>query len=263
MKSRIKFIQSQLNAKGLNAGPEDGIMGRKTLSALDRIDGIPSNWAKQRKVIAFIQLLAQEKGIESGKVDGYWGPQTSFAFDSLQHLLEHDEEPETWRPEDLPETNPNDWPKQTPEAELIRYYGEVNTNQTKIDLPYPHRLSWQMNRTINRFSCHEKVHNSLKRVLTRVRDHYGMDEIKRLRLDLWGGCLNVRKMRGGNRYSMHSWGIALDYDPTRNQLKWGRDKASFAKPEYNKWWEIWEEEGWVSLGRLRNFDWMHVQAAKL
>ncbi|MCZ6673243.1 MAG: M15 family peptidase [Verrucomicrobia bacterium] len=263
MKSRIKFVQGQLNAKGLNAGPEDGIMGHKTLAALDKIDGIPSNWAKQRKVIAFIQLLAQEKGIESCKVDGYWGPQTSFAFESLQHVQDHNEEPERWRPEDLPDANPNDWPKQTPEAELIRYYGQVESNQTKIDLPYPHKLSWQTSRVINRFSCHERVHDGLKKVLTRVRDHYGLDEIKRLRLDLWGGCLNVRKMRGGNRYSMHSWGIALDYDPTRNQLKWGRDKASFAKPEYNKWWEIWEEEGWVSLGRLRNFDWMHVQAAKL
>ena len=105
--------------------------------------------------------------------------------------------------------------------------------------------------------------DSLGRVLAVVLDHYGLDEIKRLRLDLWGGCLNVRKMRGGDRYSMHSWGIALDYDPERNRLKWGRDKASFAKPEYDPWWEAWEQEGWVSLGRQRNFDWMHVQAAKI
>ena len=84
-----------------------------------------------------------------------------------------------------------------------------------------------------------------------------------MRLDLWGGCLNVRKMRGGSRYSMHSWGIAIDYDPGKNRLKWGRDRAAFAKPEYDTWWRLWEEEGWVSLGRTRNFDWMHVQAAKL
>ena len=42
-----------------------------------------------------------------------------------------------------------------------------------------------------------------------------------------------------------------------------RDKATFAKPEYERWWQCWEEEGWLSLGRTRNFDWMHVQAAKL
>jgi len=62
---------------------------------------------------------------------------------------------------------------------------------------------------------------------------------------------------------MHSWGIAVDYDPVKNKLKWGRDKASLPKGEYDMWWKFWEEEGWVSLGRQRNFDWMHVQAAKL
>lgn len=263
MKKRIRFVQRQLNARGLNAGSEDGILGRQTLAALDQVEGIPAGWAKRRKVIAFIQLLAQENGIESGKIDGFWGPQTNFAFESLQHLLEHGEQPAAWRPEDLPDENPYNWPRQTPEAELVRYYGEVNTNQTSIDLPYPHRLSWQKTKVINRFSCHEKVHDSLSRVLSRVLDHYGLEDIQRLRLDLWGGCLNVRKMRGGNRFSMHSWGIALDYDPERNQLKWGRDRAGFAKPEYDMWWKIWEDEGWVSLGRLRNFDWMHVQAAKL
>jgi hypothetical protein len=80
---------------------------------------------------------------------------------------------------------------------------------------------------------------------------------------LFGGCLNVRRMRGGSAWSMHSWGIAFDFDPDRNQLRWGRDRAAFAKPEYNKWFELWEEEGAVSLGRVRNFDWMHVQFARL
>lgn len=263
MKKRIKFVQSHLNARGLDAGPEDGILGAKTLEALNKVEGIPQEWSKQRKVIGFIQLLAKENGIEAGPVDGYWGPQTSFAFESLEYLLEHGEKPKVWRPEEIPDENPNNWPKQTPQEDLIDSYGQVNTNQTRIDLPYPHRLSWKKRTVIHRFSCHEKVHDSLKRVLTRVFEHYGLEEIRRLRLDIWGGCLNVRKMRGGNRYSMHSWGIAVDYDPEHNQLKWGRDRASFARPEYDMWWRYWEEEGWVSLGRQRNFDWMHVQAARL
>jgi hypothetical protein len=55
----------------------------------------------------------------------------------------------------------------------------------------------------------------------------------------------------------------LDFDPSRNKLKWGRDKANLARPEYDAWWEAWETEGWLSLGRERNFDWMHIQAVKL
>ncbi len=230
---------------------------------MNEVKGIPQDWSKKRKAVAFIQLLAKEKNIESGETDGYWGPQTEFAFDSLQQILVEDREPEIWRPEELPDVNPNEWPTQTPEDDIVRFYGDVGENQTRIDLPYPHKLSWNKRKVINSFSCHEKVHDSLHRVLSRVLDSYGLDGIRRLRLDLWGGCLNVRKMRGGTRYSMHSWGIALDYDPERNRLKWGRDRAKFAKPEYTTWWKLWEEEGWVSLGRLRNFDWMHVQAAKL
>jgi hypothetical protein len=36
-----------------------------------------------------------------------------------------------------------------------------------------------------------------------------------------------------------------------------------AQPEYAPFLDLWEAEGFVSLGRARNFDWMHVQAARL
>ena len=48
-----------------------------------------------------------------------------------------------------------------------------------------------------------------------------------------------------------------------NQLRWGKDKAAFARPEYARWFDLWEEEGALSLGRVRNYDWMHVQFARL
>jgi hypothetical protein len=268
-KNIIKFAQEQLNAGGFDAGAEDGIYGDRTLRAVEnafekRGDQAPDGWrkwSKKRKLIAYIQMLCQEKEIEVGKIDGFWGPQTEFAYDSLSHLGEHGRLPEPWRDIEPADENPNAWPRQS-EDQLIRYFGEVGKNQTRIQLPFTHRLSWDKKVRINRFSCHEKVHDSLERVLTRVLDHYGLERIIELRLDLWGGCLNVRRMRGGTKWSMHSWGIALDYDPERNQLKWGRDRAAFARPEYDRWWSFWEEEGWVSLGRSANFDWMHVQAAK-
>ena len=262
-KQVIRFVQAQLNAKGLDAGPEDGLVGPRTLEALNRVEGIPGDWSKTRKAVGFIQLLAKEHAIEAGKLDGYWGPQTDFAFEELQQILVKGGEPEVWRPEDLPDANPNGWPNQAPQENLFQFYGGVGENRTSLELPYPHKLSWNKATVVRRFQCHERVRDSLQRVLSRVLDHYGMEEIQRLRLDLWGGCLNVRKMRGGARYSLHSWGIAMDYDPERNHLKWGRDRAQFARPDYDTWWKLWEEEGWVSLGRHRNFDWMHVQAAKL
>ena len=262
MKKRIQFVQKQLKKDGFRPGPADGILGPKTLGALNKVEGIDPAFSNRRKVIAYIQLTAQRNGIDSGHIDGYWGPQTEFAFESLQHLVETGNQPPIWRPEDLTDKNPHKWPLQTTK-ELNKSYGKVGTNQVNIDLPYPNRLSWQKNKVIRRFKCNKKVQDSLKKVLTKVFDHYGIEKIKDLRLDIWGGCLNVRKKRGGKTYSTHSWGIAVDYDPENNRLKWGMTRATFAKPEYDKWWEIWETEGWVSLGRQRNFDWMHIQAAKL
>lgn len=158
-------------------------------------------------------------------------------------------------------TNP--WPKQTT-AELTRFYGIPGEPPlTRVEVPWTLRLAWDTSQKMNHISCHTKVAASLGRVLQSVHAHYGTKELVKLRLDLFGGCFAPRRKRGGSSWSTHAWAIALDWDPERNQLKWGRDRASLAHPDYDFWWRAWETEGWVSLGRVRNFDWMHVQAARL
>jgi hypothetical protein len=99
-------------------------------------------------------------------------------------------------------------------------------------------------------------------VLAGVLGHYGPAGVRELRLDLYGGCFSPRKKRGGTSWSTHAWAVALDFDPERNRMPWGRDRAAFAHPEYDPWWALWESEGWVSLGRTADFDWMHVQAVR-
>lgn len=266
----VRLIQQTLVEEGFAPGIADGQLGSDTYGAvtnalLKRQDELPPDWqewSNSRKAVAYLQCLCKEQQIDAGTIDGYWGPQTSFAFDALTHLLRNGEMPPFWRDEAPLVVNPNRWPDQN-EANLHTFYGAVGMNQAKLVLPYPHRVAWDLRHTIHSFSCNSKVRDSAQRVLTKVFEHYGLERIRELRLDRWGGCLNVRKMRGGSKWSMHSWGIAIDYDPDRNQLKWGRDKAVFAQPEYDAWWRYWEEEGWVSLGRTLNYDWMHVQAAKI
>ena len=87
--------------------------------------------------------------------------------------------------------------------------------------------------------------------------------MKELGLDLVGGCFNNRPMLGGSKPSMHAYGIAWDLDPERNQLKWDHKLAVFATPKYEKFWAIVEQYGATSLGRERDFDWMHFQFARL
>jgi hypothetical protein len=263
----IKMVQGILNEKGLKAGTVDGIAGGDTIKALNKMKGLTANWSVDRKMVGTIQLYAVERGLDPGKIDGFWGPSTQTAYDALKHQLLFGTAEEIWRPEEvIVPANPNNWPVQT-QAALNAFYGPAketgNPNLVSANLPYPMVIAWDPSKTVNKITCHKLVKDSMIRVLTNVHNHYGMTQIKALRLDYFGGCFNYRKMRGGSLLSMHSWGIAVDFDPDRNQLKWGRDKAVFARPEYNRFWEFWEAEGWVSLGRSRNFDWMHVQAAKL
>lgn len=262
-KETIKIVQQALN-KHHNAGlVEDGIYGKNTATALMKVSVLPTEWDKDRKIVGMVQHACTLEGIDAGPVDGYWGPQTDYGYGLLKAKYVEGQAPEPWRDDEGIGATPTNqgWPIQT-QSELKKFYGPVGTNQTSVVVPYPLKIAWATEKTVSKFSCHEKVADSIVHVLERVADHYG-DQITPLGLDLWGGCLNVRKMRGGTKWSTHSWGISIDWDPTRNRLRWGADKANFAKPEYDVWWKLWEEEGWVSLGRARNYDWMHIQAAKV
>jgi lysozyme family protein len=267
----LREFQRRLKELPLYRDAIDGIYGPNTRNAIKALlvtQGMSdwNNWTGERLLVAGKQVLCKLDGIEVGEIDGYLGPQTRHAFSVYAARRRGDPTVETWRDQEKkPPTTPpppraSNWPKQ---AEVSSFYGEVGQHQTKLVLPYPMRLAWETSTIVKWTFCHEKVHDAALRVLTRVLQHYGADKVRELRLDLFGGCLNVRKMRGGSGWSMHSWGIAFDFDPDRNQLKWGRDRAAFARPEYQKWWELWEEEGAVSLGLARNFDWMHVQFARL
>ena len=217
---------------------------------------------RNRKLTAYIQLLGKDKGIETGAIDGLWGQMTDFTYDSLIYFEKYGTLPTPWRDPVPNNTNPHNWPGEN-QAALTAHYGSVNSiSLAKVELPYTMRINWDVSVKVNRFSCHPLVADSIKKVLTNVKDHYGVERIKELHLDLWGGCYNKRKKRGGTQWSTHAWGIAIDFDTQRNQLHWGRDRAAFARPEYEKWWELWEAEGWISLGRIANYDWMHVQAAR-
>ncbi len=252
----IRFAQEALQRERTYAGPVDGILNTAMGKALEGHKAIKASWPLARKVVAYVQALI---GLKGGDVDGWWGDQTQTTYDQF---VTGDTRP--WRPEDRVVDNPNGWPVQgTRDADLTRHYGKPGSSLVSLTPPYPHFLAWAPSQQARTIRCHALVQDSLHRVLSKVLRIYGLDEIRKLRLDQYGGCYNDRPIRGGTRRSTHAWGIALDYDTLNNQLTWGRDRAAFARPEYEPWWRCWEEEGWISLGRERNFDWMHVQAARL
>jgi hypothetical protein len=146
--------------------------------------------------------------------------------------------------------------------EAIAKYGKPTQKGeylVSIDLPYPMRLAWDLKTTVNKMRCHKLVADNFKKVFLELKEVYGYKKLKELGIDLFGGCFNFRAMRGGSDYSRHSWGIAIDLDPERNQLKETSKTARFARPEYKAMIDIFYKHGFVSLGREKNYDWMHFE----
>jgi len=267
----IKTLQQVLTADGRYAGPMNGVRDAATEAAVAAVIGArkaeltedPGSWSPKRRAIACLQLACKDRGIPAGPADGLWGPQTDAGVEGLIVFLDTGAPPVAWRDRVPSSANPNGWPMDT-EADLRAFYGPP-TDAGLVAVPCPWRLAiaWDLSKSTGSIRVHPKVADSLRRVLDRVYAHYGEQRIRELRLHLYGGSYNNRPMRGGTRLSTHAWGIAIDWDPERNRLNWNHERAGFARPEYDAWWQAWEDEGWVGLGRHKNFDWMHVQAARV
>lgn len=282
-------VQRRLAAAHLYDGEVDGDLGPKTKAALKAfllqqgVDGFDA-WPVARRLVAAQQLICRIDLIEVGKIDGRIGPQTRYAIEVWDARKAAGGKPvpavEAWRDDaaapqavpsrplpapitsskvNAPSSKPV-WPKQ---SAMDAFYGPKGTGQTMLVLPYTMRLAWDVDSKVPKFSCNARVRESLERIFVRTLDHYGLEEIKRLRLDLFGGCLNVRKMRGGSAWSIHSWGCAVDIDPDRNQLNMHRAQATLDNPPYDPFWRFVYDEGAIGLGRERDYDWMHFQFARL
>lgn len=151
------------------------------------------------------------------------------------------------------------WPRDR-RAEMDAFYGAPGNHLTQIVPPYPLKYDGKV---VPKITVHEKIAPAVLRVLQQVLDYYGMTKIKALKLDVYDGCFNNRPKRGGSTLSTHAYASAIDFCAEDNSLKQDHTTARFAKPEYEAWWRAWEAEGAVSLGRARDFDWMHVQFARL
>jgi putative chitinase len=277
----LREVQRRLSVEPTDFydGKVDGDYGPETATAIKALfdfQGVTDfeGWSDLRMIIGAGQVLCRMDGLAPGVIDGLMGPQTRDAFEAyaMRKLNNGNPAPvlENWRDEAVaadvasnapatPATAPR-WPR---EGDVRSFFGAPGSNQTTLILPFKMRLAWDLSKSVTKTSCNVNVHDHLKRIWQRTLDKYGFEEIQRLRLDLFGGCLNVRKKRGGSGWSMHAYGIAWDVDPERNALKMTRDDATLDSPEYDAFWGFVYDEGAISLGKEKNFDWMHFQFARL
>ena len=150
------------------------------------------------------------------------------------------------------------------DAQILKKFGQPGENFAMLEIPYPMRIAWDLNHSVTKIQCHKFAIGSFLSVFSDLKAHYGYDKIKELGIDLYGGCVNVRKMRGSTtKWSRHSWGIAIDLDPTRNGLKTKKPIAQFSKPEYKPMIDIFYKNGFINYGVEKDYDWMHFEINKI
>jgi hypothetical protein len=269
--SELRLIQKRLAEEALYSGQIDGKRGPKTDKALAlalasrsaELPGQWQGWSQARWAVAYLQLLCHDRNIDAGKIDGLYGPQTESAAKSFRILIATGSLPRGFGDITPLRANPHQFPMEDHDG-LSDFYGEpCAAGLVQVPCPWPLRLDWDLTNTTRTISIHEKLSDSLARILQKAYAVYGLEGLKNHGLDRYGGSFNCRKKRGSvSAWSTHAWGIAIDWYPSMNKLAWGSNKATLAHPDLDPWWEIWEQEGWLSLGRCEDRDWMHVQAAK-
>jgi hypothetical protein len=240
-----KWLQTRLTAHGYPVGVIDGIIGPITTAALKRFDqahNLPGDGRADKYMVNALRAPAAIASPgEMAVIPDRDKQRTVLSVGGRSGV----------------------WPRQ---KDVRKFYGKLGANQTSIEIPFDMVLAWDKNYHIKRMTLHKKVAASALKVLENVSEIYTERERHDLGLDIFSGSLNVRKMRGGSRYSMHSWGIAIDFDNQRNGLSWkkgGKPRPRLSDEDALPFWQEWEKVGWLSLGRSRDFDWMHIQAARL
>jgi hypothetical protein len=142
---------------------------------------------------------------------------------------------------------------------VISKYGEPGDSSQLVTLNLPYTLYYDKT-PVKTIKVHNLAKDSLEKVLKEILSTYGIEKIKKLKLDQYSGLYNPRDKRccPGNP-SIHSWGIAIDFYAAENGLNTPTGVALFSKPEYIPFINIWYKYGWKSFGKELGKDWMHFQ----
>ena len=145
---------------------------------------------------------------------------------------------------------------------VIDKYGEPGDkdNLVTVVLPAGLNLTYDGKKQTKIKGVHKDVSSKLTKAFEELIAEYGTERLTSLKINFYSGYYNKRTKRGGTTWSMHSWGIAIDLYASKNWLDTKAPEALFSKAEYQKFIDIMENNGFYSLGRAKNYDYMHFQA---
>lgn len=157
----------------------------------------------------------------------------------------------------------NIWPLQ---KDAVAFYGNPMSpgfpkNLTHVRCPWQFQKAFQAGGGL--IIAHAKVAESLTRVLNKTWDDLGhsQDHAHALGYDVFDGSYVVRPMRGGHAMSMHSFGVAFDFDAAANAQHAMKHLFQHNTPLVDNFIaESWIWGGDWSPGSI---DAMHFQAARV
>ncbi len=152
------------------------------------------------------------------------------------------------------------WPNQTAVRSGKSIFGAAGDESNLVAISPAYPLFYD-GKSVSSIRVHKSIALDVQQALREVLEYYGHDEIERLGLNQYGGSYAYRQTTNGSSLSMHAWGIALDWAVSSNGYSTKSPRATLAHEDCKKWWEIWESHGAVSMGRVYDYDWMHLQFA--
>ena len=135
-------------------------------------------------------------------------------------------------------------------AQCLKKYGEpskTNPFLTWWDVP----PEFEVNQIPKKLWCNKDLVGPLSKAFRNLLDRGFMSE-----LCTWDGCFNIRNVRGGDDWSLHSWAIAIDVNAFENGLgQPPRLSQGFVK--------CFTDAGFDWGGNFKRKDGMHFQLAKI
>lgn len=141
-------------------------------------------------------------------------------------------------------------------------FGKAGNESNLVSVPVPSNYPLKYEgKTVKTIRIHKLVADRLEAALNDIINFYGEDieEVAPGACN-YSGSYNFRKTASGSSQSIHSWGLALDFDAENNTYSMKAPKARLSQPIYKPFLDILEHHGFASLGKRGDYDWMHVQA---
>jgi hypothetical protein len=109
------------------------------------------------------------------------------------------------------------------------------------------------------FECHRLVVPYVRSAIEDLRASGLLDEVDPVDFQLAGGCFNARLIRGGDKgfaLSRHSWGIAIDINPSTNRYEGAVSLSEAFGQTFRDWGFSWGA-GWLTPDGM-HFEWARI-----